>query len=169
MPAIQIDGLLPPPGGSISFGAGGLPEEPEREMDLPANTFRHVGHRLGVSDRPTARREVGARRARLRSRDGTVRIDAEGMVKAFDPVYARMLGFGDGQLEGTFFFAYLHGRDLTPLYKDVVKLLGGRLRSARWTFRFRAADGEWFRLSAHVEAAAAPSDDGLVLTFTGHA
>ena len=88
------------------------------------------GHRMkrpGAEERPPGPRDVDARRRRLRSRAGVVRLDAEGTVRHFDPLFASVLGYRPDALTGTFFFAYVHARDLAPILREAARLLQQRL------------------------------------------
>jgi PAS domain S-box-containing protein len=97
-------------------------------------------------------------------RTGLAFLDEEGVVRQIDPALARALGYAPDALVGTFFFAFIHARDLAPVLKDAAALLQHRKRAACWTFRFRTAGGDWYRLAARAAGRASPA--GLALAFT---
>ena len=77
-------------------------------------------------------------------------LDGRGHVQHVTLPVSRMLGYQNPDDMDSFFFAWVHGKNLRQIARDIASMERGRKRQAFWLTRLRSADGRWvwYKISA---------------------
>ena len=70
-------------------------------------------------------------------------VDRDGTVQYQSSAIESLLGYKPGDMAGSAWFSFVHTEDAQPVQSQFDELVNQGGEQARWTLRFRAAEGQW--------------------------